>query len=155
MIDLELAREHLKADSEYDVSDALLEQYIKQAVAACEGYCNRKVYSTAEERREDFAQALVELEAAGADYDTAFAASASAEVKKALTDDYISKLASIRHRMQGEVIDSTWEAGILMMVGHFYRNRQEVVVSQYSGATQLPAGARKLLECKLWIGDLA
>ena len=58
-------------------------------------------------------------------------------------------------RINGVVIDGTITAAILMMLGHFYRNRQEVVVGQYSGATQLPAGARRILEPYLWVGNLA
>ena len=154
MIDLNLARAHLKADDE-DVEDALIEQYIASAVSACEGYCNRKFYENATEQTTDFDAALGELASANEQYNTDIATTEDCELLSIYHDRLIRARGDVLRRINGIVIDGTITAAILMMLGHFYRNRQEVVVAQYSGATQLPAGARRILEPYLWIGNLA
>lgn len=153
MIDLTLARQHLKADNEA-VEDDLIEQYIASATSACEGYCNRKFYETLQQKTEDYPVALADLQNAIDVRDTAIEAATNDEVKSVIANDYIAKRGAVLARCNGVVIDDTITAAILMMLGHFYCNRQEVVVSQYSGATQLPAGAKRILEPYLWIGDL-
>lgn len=152
MIDLELAREHLKADEE-DVEDDLIEQYIASAVSACEGYCNRKFYNDETARAADYTVALADMQTAITARDTALAAATNDEVKNIINNDYIAKRGSVLARCNGVVIDDAIIAAILRMLGHFYKNRQEVVVSQAS-ATQLPAGAQRILQPYLWIGDL-
>lgn len=153
MIDLTLARQHLKADNE-TVEDDLIGQYIASATSACEGYCNRKFYQTLQEKTEDYDAALADLQDAIDTRDTAIKAAANDEVKSLITNDYIAKRGTVLARCNGVVVDDAITAAILMMLGHFYCNRQEVVVSQYSGATQLPAGAKRILEPYLWVGDL-
>lgn len=153
MIDLILARQHLKADNEA-VEDDLIEQYIASATSACEGYCNRKFYETLQQKTDDYPVALADLQNAIDARDTAIEAATNDEVKSVITNDYIAKRGAVLARCNGVVIDDTITAAILMMLGHFYCNRQEVVVSQYSGATQLPAGAKRILEPYLWVGDL-
>jgi hypothetical protein len=154
MLDLALVRVHLKADEE-DIEDALLEQYLASAITICEGYCNRRFY-------EDAAQASADYTQAKADY-TAMVAARTAELegvtdcdlRNMIVDNYIQKFGAIKGRMNGIVVNETIRAAILFMVGHLYVNREEVVVGQYAGATQIPAGARRILEPYLWIGDLA
>lgn len=154
MIDLNLARAHLKADDE-DVEDTLIQQYIDSAVSACEGYCNRKFYVSPTEQFLDFDLAITELTEAREQYEADVATTEDCELLAIYHDRLIRARGNILHRVNGVVIDGTITAAILMMLGHFYRNRQEVVVAQYSGATQLPAGARRILEPYLWIGNLA
>lgn len=153
MIDLAMARKHLKADDEPSET-ALIEQYIASARSACEGYCNRKFYDTATLQAADYSLALVDLANARELRDTTIAAATNDDQVNIALNTFISKRADVLRRCNGIVIDGTITAGILMMLGHFYRNRQEVVVAQYSGATQLPAGARRILEPYLWVGDL-
>lgn len=153
MIDLVLAREHLKADDE-DVEDGLIERYIASAKSACEGYCNRKFYEDETTRAADYIAALAELKAAKEARDAALAATDDCDVQNIVNNTWISARANCMARCNGVVIDDTITAAMLMMLGHFYRNREEVVVGQYSGASQLPAGAKRILEPYLWIGDL-
>lgn len=153
MIDLTLARAHLKADEE-DVEDVLIQQYIDSAVSACEGYCNRKFYADAGEQYDDFDLAIAELSEAKSQYDADVETTEDYELLSIYKDRLVRARADVLRRVNGVVIDSTIVAAILMLLGNFYRNRQEVVVGQYSGATQLPVGARRILEPYLWIGDI-
>jgi len=152
MIDLALAIQHLKADP--GAEDDLIAQYLASAVSACENYCNRKFYLDDATWYADYVLALNDLVTAQEERDAAFEATTSCSLRSITEDRYNSKRAKILQRCHGLVVDDTIRAAILMMLGHFYRNRQEVVVGQSSGATQLPAGARRILEPYLWIGDL-
>lgn len=153
MIDLELAREHIKADEE-EVEDDLIEQYIASSQTICEGYCNRKFYETDVEHEADYIVALAELAVAIEARDDALAEAEDCEVRNAINNRYIQIIGAIKQRINGIVVDDTIIAAMLMTLGHLYFNRQEVVVGQYSGATQVPAGAKRMLEPYLWVGDL-
>lgn len=156
MIDPALAREHLKADNE-DVEDDLLAQYIASSKTICEGYCNRKFYEDAEALAEDriLAKADLTLAITERDEELSDLEHGSCEVRNAVSNVWIIHIAAIKARLNGIVVDDTVIAAMLLVLGHLYFNRQEVVVAQYSGATQLPAGAKRILEPYLWIGDLA
>ena len=153
MIDLELAREHLKADND-EVEDELLTQYIASARSACEGYCGRKFYSDTDAKDEDYGLALADMQDAITIRDEELEAAPNNEIRGIVLGNFFSVRSAILARCNGVVVNDAIMAAMLMMLGHFYRNRQEVVVSQYSGATQLPAGARRILEPYLWVGDI-
>lgn len=152
-LDPELVRSHLKADDE-SVEDGIIAQYIASSRTICEGYCNRKFYDDDTARAADFVQAQTDMATLDDTYDQALSAASNDNVKRMLQDDYFRSVGAIRQRANGVVVDDTITAAMLLICGHLYFNRQEVMVSQYSGATQLPAGARKILEPYLWIGDL-
>ena len=154
MIDLALAREHLKADDE-DVEDTLIEQYIASAKTICEGYCNRKFYVDEAARKEAFDQALEDQVTIDDDYDAAIRAATNDSVRGLLANDHASRIGELRQSANGVVVDDTIIAAMLMTLGHLYKNRQEVIAGQQSSATWVPAGARRMLEPYLWIGDLA
>lgn len=153
MIDLDLVRQHLKADE--GVEDDLIEQYFASARSACEGYCNRKLYDEAADQISDYTAALAALVDAQEARDAAIEAAGDDDLLKQIaTDRYTSARSAVLFRCNGIVINDIIIAAMLLMTGHFYRNRQEVVAGQYAGATQIPAGAKRLLEPYLWVGDL-
>lgn len=152
--DLTTALVALKADPGYE--DDLIEQYFKQAVSVCEDYCNRVFYKDTAEQYADYSVALVDFANAKDERDDALElAGDNQELRNIAIDRYIIKRAAVKRRLYGIVANNTIIGAVYMMLGHFYKNRQEVVVSQYSGATQLPAGAKRILEPYLWPGDLA
>ena len=153
MIDYELVVQHLKTDGDED-EKVLIEQYVASALRICEGYCNRKFYESDEARDADFQSAMLYMRNTATSFTSSYDNALSHEEKQILYNNYISRRAGIYFRTNGIVINDTIVAAVLLMTGHLYRNRQEVVVSQYSGATQLPAGARKILEPYLWIGEI-
>lgn len=152
MIDFEIVRQHLKLDEGVTEDHMLIGQYLQSAVAVCEGYCGRRIYLDAAARAIDRDLAKIDWAAARAEYDDLVAA---ADGDRAVLDAAES-IRSAEHgrymqRVVGIVLHDDVKAAILMVLGHLYKNRQEVVVAQYSGATQLPAGARKILERYLYI----
>lgn len=153
MIDMALARVHLKADNE-DIENDLIAQYIASAKTICEGYCNRKFYETTEARTADRITALVDLELARDVRDAELDLTEDCEERSLATSTYIQALGNVRARINGVVVDDAIRAAMLMTLGHLYKNRQDVVAGQYSGATQMPVGAQRILQPYLWIGDL-
>lgn len=153
MIELALAREHLKADAE-DIEDALIQQYIDSAVSICEGYCNRKFYEDAAEQVIDFDAAVAELKLAKDDYDADVATTEDPDVIVMYANRLTRARGDCLRRTNGIVIDNTITAAILMTVGHLYRNRQDVVAGQAAAAVQMPVGAQRVLQPYLWIGEL-
>lgn len=151
MIDIQIARAHLKADGD---DDNLIALYIPNAVSICEGFCNRKFYATAQAQIEDFDLALDELTTVREQRNTAVENTCDPNTMIALNDRYLVQRSRIMQRINGLVVDGTITAAILMVLGSLYKNRQEVVVGQYSGASQIPLGARRILEPYLWIGEL-
>jgi hypothetical protein len=144
-IDLDTARAVLKADVE---DDALVTRYLAGARGICEGFCNRKFYDTQEESDEDFLQAMSDLqEAEHARYAALDAADCNGGAKDAITNRYIQIIGDIKARINGIVVDDLIEAAILITLGFLYFNREDAV--------QVPQRAQRILQPKLWIGDLA
>lgn len=152
MLDIELVLQHIKADAE-DIEAALIEQYLASAVSSCENYCNRRIYADIDAKNDDYGVALSDLEAAHTERDAVLNVSENCDVREAAINRYNQKKHAVKRRLVGVVLDDTISAAILMMVGHFYRNRQEVVVTQ-GNVAQIPAGAKRLLEPYLWVGNL-
>lgn len=144
-IDLATARAALKADGD---DDALITRYLAGARGICEGFCNRRFYDTQEECDADFLVALADLQTAEhARYAALDAASDSGGAKAAIRDRYIQTIGNIKARINGIVADDLIEAAILITLGFLYYNRED--------APQVPMRAQRILQPKLWIGDLA
>lgn len=152
-LDIALVRQHLKADDE-DVEDTLIDQYIASAVSICEGYCNRKFYSTDDALVADRVVALAALEAAKEVRDTQLAASDDSDVQGVVYNTWLATRGACLARCNGVVVDSTITAAIFLTIGRLYRVRQDVAAGQNAAAVQMPEGARRILEPYLWVGDL-
>lgn len=153
MIEKNLVVQHLKSDGE-EVEDALIEQYIASAVSICEGFCNRKFYADATAADADAVVAMADMLIAEAEYNAAIEESDSCTVDRILGNRFIEKRGKILARCNGIVVDDTIRAAILMVTGHLYRNRQEVVTGQGAAAVHVPMGAQRILQPYLWIGEL-
>ena len=153
VIDIELVRQHLKADDE-DVETTLIQQYINSAVTICESYCNRRFYQDADALAEDRALALAELEAAKEQRDTDLDASDDCDVQSVIVDAWFAARGKCLARLNGIVVDDSIMAAILIVIGRLYRVRQDVATGQNASGVQVPEGARRILEPYLWLGDL-
>lgn len=151
MIDIEIARQHLKADGD---DDGLIAQYLLSATSICESYCNRKFYETIGAKDADATAAMAELEAAITARNLALDATDDGEVANIIVNKWIATRGGCLHRLNGVVIDATIDAAILAVLGRLYRVRQDVAAGQGAAAAQVPEGARRILEPYLWIGDL-
>ena len=144
-IDLATARKVLKADGD---DDEVITRYLAGARGICEGFCNRKFYDTQEESDADFLAAMTDLQnAEHARYAALEAASDSGGAKEAIRNRYIQTIGTIKARINGIVVDDLIEAAILITLGHLYYNRED--------NAEVPLKAQRILQPKLWIGDLA
>lgn len=155
-IDITFARAYLKADGD---DDEIITAQLLSAWTMCEDYCNRKIYVDAATQATDFAQALLDRAAAVAARKTQLEAITtfdreSQETKLRIRDYYLSQLALIDRRMHGIVLDDAINAAMLMTLGHLYINREDNLATG-NNVVQVPVGAQRILQPKLWIGDLA
>ncbi len=144
----ELADSQVHADG-VDVS--MLEVYARAAERAAMEFLNRRVYETTEALN----AARDALPAALASADTAY--DAAREAANALTGSARcaaldaaraardAALEEARATYAGIVITEDILSAMLLILGHLYRNREEVITGQGAAAVQLPMGAHSLL----------
>lgn len=154
-IDIDKARTYLKADGDDD--DLIIDQ-IASATNVCEDYCNRVFYVDADAKEADFALALTDRTTALANRKAALALITGHEqddeyTRGLITDHYIEVLGDITQRINGIVIDDAINAAILITLGHLYKNREDNL-STGNNVVQVPVGAQRILQSKLWIGNL-
>lgn len=155
-IDVDTATAYLKADGD---DEDLITSMIANAQSICEGYCNRVFYDTDAAAATDFALALTDRTDALAARKTQLASVTgmsqdAVETRALITDHYIGVFARIKQRVNGIVWDGMIEAAVLMTLGHLYVNREDNLATG-NNVVQVPVGAQRILQPKLWIGDLA
>lgn len=143
------AKLHLRVDSADE--DALIGVYITAAEQMAIALLDRGVYA------DDTALGVAKAAAPG-ELDTAIAAYESAIAAAEALADETAKAASIqtagngllrakvahRHAMDGMVVNEAIKAAVLLIVGHLYANREDVVAGV--SVAQMPNGAEWLLQ---------
>ena len=143
------AKLHLRVDSADE--DALIGVYITAAEQMAIALLDRGVYA------DDTALGVAKAAAPG-ELDTAIAAYESAIAAAEALADETSKAASIqtagngllrakvahRQAMDGMVVNEAIKAAVLLIVGHLYANREDVVAGV--SVAQMPNGAEWLLQ---------
>jgi hypothetical protein len=148
LIDLPSAKAHLRVASDYP--DAQVSVYLNAAETMAAQFLNRNVY--ADQTALDAAVAAVPaaLIAAGVTYDAAIDAAelieddvASDAAAQYAEDVYAAAQDSARRTRAGIVIDDMVRAGVLLILGHLFENREDTV----AGVTiaSLPQGSRVVL----------
>lgn len=143
------AKLHLRVDSTDE--DALIAVYITAAEQSAVSLLDRGVYVDGTALGVAKAAAPGELETASAAYDAAI------EAAQAMTDDALQAAATqtaenawlkacVTHRqtMDGMVVNEAIKAAVLLIVGHLFANREDVVAGV--SVAQLPNGAEWLLQ---------
>lgn len=156
-----LAQEQVKTDGD---DNDLLTQYANSAVGIAAGFCRRSLFWAQADL--DAARAAFEpgIRAAEADWVTAktnypiecHPAEADEDanrINKILLDaawrKYLAIMNQLTLDMDGIVITDHIVAALLLIVGHLYRNRQEIVAESGAVAIQLPLGAQRILETSM------
>lgn len=158
LISIDQARDHVKADGE---DDDLLTIYCDGAEAACARLANRNLYADGDALAEAITASVVTMTAAFATFDAAMLVAQAASdprMKFMLTEDAAAALqqASNEHMrtLQGIVATDDIKAAVLLIVGHWYINREEVVSGQGAAAVQLPMGAQAIMAQHRWLGPV-
>ena len=159
LITLAQARDHCHDDGD---ADALLLQYIDSAEAACAQIANRNLYMTAADQAAAVAAVPTTMSTAYSAYD------AAVDIANSADDDRMrsmmlanAKIALDRASITAErtVNGITVEQypdiaiAVLMTVGHFYRNRENVVSGQGAAAIEVPMSAHNIMSNLRWIGS--
>lgn len=154
-ITIDQAVAYLKADGD---DNDLITGMLLQAQSVCEGYCNRKFYPTQDDCDADFSQALIDrttqLAARTAQLATVTGQTADDMGTRAIiADRYLQVFAAITQRLNGIAMDGMTDAATYMTLGHLYVNREDNLATG-NNVVQVPVGAQRILQPKLWIGDL-
>ena len=149
LVTLESAKLHLRVDSSDE--DALIAVYITAAEQTAVSLLDRGVYVDGTALGVAKADAPGALETASAAYD------AATEAAQAMTDAALQAAATqtaenawlkacVTHRqtMDGMVVNEAIQAAVLLIVGHLFANREDVVAGV--SVAQLPNGAEWLLQ---------
>ena len=148
-VQLAEAKLHLRVDGTDE--DALIGVYITAAEQMAMALLDRGVYA------DDTALGVAKAAAPG-ELDTAIAAYESAMAAAEALADKTAKAASIQtacngllrakvaypHAMDGMVVNEAINAAVLLIVGHLYVNREDVVTGV--SVAQMPNGAEWLLQ---------
>jgi len=164
---IDIARDHVKSDGD---DDNLLTQYANSAVGVATGFCRRSLYWDQTVMDADKATFLDKITAV----ENAWQTAKDTYAPKCDTDPidryyadwhpltaqdrinykmlnqawrtYVAALSDLKQMTDGILIDDTILAALLLITGHLYRNRQEVISQAGAVAIQLPMGAQRILE---------
>lgn len=146
LVTIDQVRAHCRAEPE---DDDLLELYANGAEQAAQQFLNRRVFATAEDLQAavDAVPAAVAL-AETAHRDAIAAARALAGETRCIAEQSaeaawreVRTLA--RETVHGMVVNDDIRDAVLLIAGHRYRNREEVITGTI--ATKLPDGATTIL----------
>ena len=142
------AKLHLRVDGTDE--DALIGVYIAAAEQSAVSLLDRGVYADGTALGVAKAAAPAELTAATTTYTSAIAAAQSmadateqAAATQAAEYAYLRAQVAYRQAMDGMVVNEAIKAAVLLIVGHLYANREDVVAGV--SVAQLPNGAEWLL----------
>lgn len=148
LIDLPTAKAHLRVDTSTD--DAQITLYLSAACDMAARFLNRNIYEDQNAMDAAIASVPASILAAGVIYTNATTANAAIEdeVARLAENDYaLMAYGDVQSQgyaaRYGIVINDTIRAGILLILGHLYENREDVV----AGVTvaSLPMGSRAVL----------
>lgn len=157
LLTIEQARAHCRADAN---DDLLLTIYVNAAEAAVEGLANRKIFATPEER----VAAIADLPTVMAEAYTAHIAALNAAASLPTTEDKelavdiadaaLNAAKSDKNRtLHSIVVNDDILSAVLLLTGHFYRNREENVTGQGEVAQPLVMGAENLMYRYRYVGE--
>lgn len=148
LVTLDEARTHCRADA---ADDAYLTEIVEAASLHAEAFLNRRVFVDSAALQAAVGAVPAELEAAAVAYEAAVVAAEAMESES--RDAHLayaeSALLEARERARatyaGVVVNQAIRAAVLLIVGHLYRNREDVVTGSGAAAAKLPMGAEALL----------
>lgn len=149
LIDLPTAKAHLRLESDYP--DGQVEPYLNAAELLAAQFLNRRIYADGGAMAAAASGVQTALLAAGVAYQGALddaLAITDCVARKVLRESalgiYKDAQTEAREVLAGIVTNDLIEAGILLILGHLFENRQEYIVGTI--VAKLPMGAHHLLQ---------
>lgn len=148
LIDLPTARAHLRLEDDYP--DEQVELYLNAAEKTAALFMNRRIYADQAALDAEILTVPAALLAAGTTYTTAIQANLAITdlVARSADDAYALSVYEAAQTTgyqirAGIVIDDAIRAGILLILGHLFEQRQDTVVG--ASVATLPMGSRSVL----------
>lgn len=157
LITIEQARAHSKTDG---VDDEVLTIAANAAERVCAQLANRALFPSAEAMDAAIAAVSDEMAAAFTSHANALDAAASLdeENKTIAVMRADAALQAARNKatniIHGIIVDDDIIAAILLVTGHFYRNREEVVSGANAKVDSIPLGAERIMRWYRRVGEL-
>lgn len=148
LIDLPTAKSHLRLDD--DFPDEQVEPYLNAAEESAQDFLNRLVFADQQALDEAIAAIPAMLTSESEAYSQAM--TAAAELDDQVAQCYAEKGAMFRyHRAKelarvtyaGIVLNESIKAGMLLILGHLFENRQDV--QSGVSAVEIPMGSKAML----------
>jgi len=158
LITMDQARGQCRSDPTDPVDDAQVALAASGAEQRARDYLDRAVFTTQEELDAAIAMVPAQLMQAEADFNTATAAASAWQgvawdmAKKAAWDKFKAAQSQAEKIYAGIVVDDAIVAGILLLVGHLYANREAVLIGPTAAAIEMPQGALDFLSPKRRVG---
>lgn len=147
VISIELAMQHVRAD---EADQVMVQAYLDAAEEAASRFIGRALFADAVALAAGKAAIPDLLAQARADYDAALAAAALIEhaedQERAILRagyDYSAAVSGVERIADGMVITPAITAACLLICGHLFANREDVVVGTIT--SQIPMGSQSLL----------
>lgn len=143
----EEAINHCRAEDD----DPMVDQYARAAELAAQEFLDRFVYASDSDLQQAIAAVPGQLTAADATFKAAKeAAEALPELARCMAMEAACRAleaarSKARRTYDGIVVTDDIKVGMLLTLGHMYRNREDVVAGASAGAVELPIGAKHFL----------
>ena len=158
LVTLDEARSHCKSDP---ADDAALQRALDAAEKTVQNRCGRFFYADQTALDTAVAGVAAAQVAANALYTTEMAAAAALGTVEDVADAEAAAANKLRvtklrlsYIADGEVVSDEVISAILLVCGHLYRNREEVLTGQNAAAIALPMGVDALLASHRVVGPL-
>lgn len=149
LLDLPMVKSHLRLDDDYP--DEQVEPYMLAAELSAQQFLNRRVFATQSAMATAVAAVPAALSAATAAHTAAIEAANEIEdaVERCAAIAYADEVYRAAHEAAQEtrygiVINDLIKAGMLLILGHLYENRQDVQAGV--SAVQIPMGSHFMLQ---------
>lgn len=160
LITIEQAVTHVVEDSGDTAVLALLETYCNGAEEAVARLANRNIYGTPEALIEAQQTVPSLRQQMWAQYDAAVLQAGTADARSkaaimsAADDALVIATTQINRIVAGMVCTPDIIDAILLIVGHWFNTREEVVTGQGAAAVQVPMAAEAIMSRHMWLGTL-
>ena len=162
LLTIDQLRTHCKADGD---DDEVLIIYGNGAESACAQLANRYLFADADTLAAAKTAAVAAYQAGWTAYDAAVIAAESASdvrVKDVLIENARWELQRLQNEMEKTVnglvasdeVNQDILDAVLLIAGHWYENRSEVVIGQGAAAVALPMAAQNIMALKRYQGRL-
>lgn len=157
LVTLFQAKDHCHSD---DNDDAAVQRCVNAAEALVARMANRNFYASQDDLDDALAGISASMTAANAAYLAAMDAASGLDTLDRLWAEDVARknlrdaTTAASMAINGLIVSDDIIAAILLVTGHLYANREEVLAGANAAAVQIPMGAQRIIEAHRALGPL-